>query len=136
MQLPNHDPYLNTAKRTIQNKKYKGLYQEKHKHKDEHTPKSKSFFSQKVDINRLLNLSEGTMNLILFIAFLVIPYTVGIAFIFVVIAKASLDTFKDIHTNEYALYWAIGYEVIALIIILLVIKSAIRFHSLQKKSNS
>ena len=128
MNNPTHDPYLDTAKRSIKNRRYKELSQEKEKPK---TKKSESFLTQKVNINELLNLPEGTMNLLLFIAFLLIPYIVGVIFIFVVIARASLDTFTEIHTGEYALYWAIGYEIIAATIILLIIKSAINFNRLQ-----
>lgn len=131
MEPSTHDPYLATAKRSLKDKQYKELHQTKEKKSHEKRTK-KSFLTQKVNINDLLNLPEGTMNLLLFIAFLVVPYTVGIIFIFVVIARASLDTFKGIHTSEYALYWAIGYEVIASILILLIIKSAISFRRFQK----
>ena len=123
-----HDPYLDTAKRSIKNRRYKELSQEKEKPKKR---KSESFLTQKVNINELSNLPEGTMNLLLFIAFLLIPYIVGIVFIFVVIAHVNLNTFTKIYTNEYLLYWAIGYEIVAATIILLIIKSAINFHRLQ-----
>ena len=123
-----HDPYLDTAKRSIKNKLYKELSQEKEKPKKKN---SESFLTQKVNINELLNLPEETVGLLLFIAFILIPYIVGVIFIFVVIARASLDIFTKIHTNEYFFYWAIGYEIVATTIILLIIKSAINFHQLQ-----
>ena len=128
MNTPTHDPYLDTAKRSIKNRRYKELSQEKKKPKKKN---SESFLRQKVNINELLNLSEGITNLLLFIAFLLIPYIVGIVFIFVVIAHVNLNTFTKIYTNEYLLYWAIGYEIIATTIILIIIKSAINFHRFQ-----
>ncbi len=55
---------------------------------------------------------------------------IGIGFIFFIIAQANLDAFRGININEYSVFWAIGYEVIASILLLLIVKSAIRFKRL------
>lgn len=123
MPFQTHDPYLNTVKREINDKYYKERKQLM-EHKDK---KSKSFLSQKVHLRDFINLNEGTLNIVAFIAFVVIPYLTGIAFIFLLIANANFDTFKNININDYLIYWTIGYELLAMLLILLIIKSAINF---------
>ena len=126
MPFKTHDPYLNTVKRDINDKYYK----QRKQHLEERinqNQKPKSFLSHKIYLRDFINLPEGTLNLIVFIAFVVIPYIAGIAFIFFLIANANFDTFKDININDYLIYWTIGYEILAMILMLFVIKSAIIF---------
>jgi hypothetical protein len=126
--MPNsiHDPYLNTVKRNLKDKYYKN----KKATIEKSTQKkrgSKSFLSQEIHLSDHLNLSENTTNTLLFSAFLLLPYIIGILFIFLIIARANLSTFQEIHINQYFIYWAIGYEVLASILMLVIIKSAIGF---------
>ena len=125
MPFQTHDPYLNTIKREISDKYYKNR---KQRIENEHQ-KGKSFLSQKVHIHNFINLNEGTLNIVIFIAFVVIPYITGIAFIFLLIANANYKTFENINLNpsDYLIYWTIGYELLAMLLILLIIKSAISF---------
>ena len=118
-----HDPYLNTVKRSLEDKKYKELQVKKRTKVD-------NFLKKKFEITDYIQLPEGLANMLFFIAFLVVPYIVGISFIFIVIARASLDTFWEININEYSVYWAIGYEVIASFLLFIIIKSAITFRKL------
>jgi hypothetical protein len=118
-----HDPYLNTVKRSLEDKKYKELQVKKRTQVD-------NFLKKKFEITDYIQLPEGLANMLFFIAFLVVPYIVGISFIFIVIARASLDTFWEININEYSVYWAIGYEVIASFLLFIIIKSAITFRKL------
>ena len=124
METLTHDPYLNTAKRNLKDKKYKELQEKKRNKRDE-------FLKKKFEITDYINLPEGVANIIFFIAFLVIPYIVGITFIFIIIAKASIETFSSMHINEYSIYWAIGYEVIASLLLFIIIKSAISFRRVE-----
>ncbi|NOZ91090.1 MAG: hypothetical protein GXO60_07390 [Epsilonproteobacteria bacterium] len=121
MELLTHDPYLDTIKRTLEDKKYKELY------KKEKNNKIKKFMKQELDITNYISLPKGLANMIFFIGFLVVPYIVGIAFIFFIIAQASFDIFLGINIKEYPVYWAIGYEVIATLLLLIIVKSAINF---------
>jgi hypothetical protein len=118
-----HDPYLNTVKRSLEDKKYKELQVKKRSQVD-------NFLKKKFEITDYIQLPEGVANMLFFIAFLVIPYIVGISFIFIVIARASLDTFWGMNINAYSIYWAIGYEVIASFLLFIIIKSAITFRKL------
>ena len=126
MPFKTHDPYLNTVKREIKDKYYKERKQYMSDKRNERKV-SKSFLSQKVYLHNFINLPEGTLNLLLFIAFVVIPYVAGLAFIFFLIANANFDTFDDININDYLIYWTIGYELLAFILMILVIFSAIKF---------
>lgn len=126
MPFQTHDPYLNTVKRNINDKYYKGRkqYVEKNINKEQ---ESKGFLSQKIYFSDFSNLDEGVLNILVFIAFVLIPYIAGLAFIFILIAHANFNTFKDININDYLIYWTIGYETLAFILMLFVIKSAISF---------
>lgn len=115
-----HDPYLNAVKRNLEDKKYKELQFKKKTQVD-------NFLKKKFEITDYITLPEGIANILFFISFLVIPYIVGISFVFIVIARASLDIFSELNSNEYFIYWAIGYEVIASFLLFLIIKSAITY---------
>ncbi len=120
-----HDPYLNTVQRALKEKEYKLKHLQAKEKKT--LKKSKSFLLQRFSISELINLPEGTGNLLFFVAFILIPYIVGVSFIFVTIAGINVETFKRINIEEYTIYWAIGYEIIAFMLLMLIVKSAISF---------
>jgi len=119
MKTLTHDPYLNTVKRNLKDKKYKELQEKKRN-------KTDNFLKKKFEITDYINLPEGVANIIFFISFLVIPYIVGITFIFIIIAKASIE-----NIDGYPVYWSIGYEVIASFLLFIIIKSAISFRRVE-----
>jgi len=122
-----NDPYLKTVKRSLKDKKL----QVQKRNKIEKRNKTDNFFKKKFEITDYINLPEGVANILFFIAFLVIPYIVGITFIFIVIAKASIETFSNMNINEYSISWAIGYELIASLLLFIIIKSAISFRRVE-----
>jgi hypothetical protein len=126
MENKTHDPYLNTAQRSLQNRYYREQ-KIKQQERDSIAKSPKSFLSQNINISDYINLSENSINTIIFSAFLLIPYITGIIFIFLIIAKANIKIFQEIDIDEYFVYWSIGYEILASIMILLIIKSAINF---------
>jgi len=127
-----HDPYLNTVKREMEDKQCRIRNQNRDKQREEN--KNRSFLSQKLYLTDFINLPEGTLNLVLFIAFVIIPYIAGLAFIFFLIANANFDTFENININinDYLIYWTIGYELLAFTLMLFVIKSAINFKKIKQ----
>ena len=127
MPFKTHDPYLNTVIREMEDKQCRIRNQNRDKQREEN--QNRSFLSQKLYLSDFINLPEGTLNLLLFIAFVIIPYIAGLAFIFFLIANANFDTFENININinDYLIYWTIGYELLAFTIILFLIKSAINF---------
>lgn len=121
MKILTHDPYLNTVKRSLEDRKYKELY------KKEKENNEKNFMNQEFDITNYIHLSKEMANIVLLVGFVIIPYIVGIGFIFFIIAKANLNIFLGMNIKEYLIYWAIGYEVIATLLLVTIIKSAISF---------
>jgi hypothetical protein len=121
-----YDPYLDTVKRSLQDRYYK---EQKKQREHTITEKPKGFFSQEINLSNYIKLSENSINTIVLSAFIILPYITGLLFIFVVIAKANVAIFNEIDINEYFVYWSIGYEVLASILILIIIKSAISFKS-------
>jgi len=119
-----HDPYLNTVKRSLKDKRYKELHDKKIKNTND-------FLKKKFEITDYINLPEGLANIVFFISFLIIPYIVGITFIFIIIAKASIETFSNINIDGYPVYWSIGYEVIASLLLFIIIKSAISYRRVE-----
>ena len=132
MPFKTHDPYLNTVKREMEDKQCRIRNQNRDKQREEN--KNRSFLSQKLYLTDFINLPEGTLNLVLFIAFVIIPYIAGLAFIFFLIANANFDTFENININinDYLIYWTIGYELLAFTLMLFVIKSAINFKKIKQ----
>jgi len=115
-----NDPYLNTARLTIKNEQYKNLYIKKRR--------DRSFLKQEVDIGNYLFGSKETSLIVFIILFLSIPYTLGVFFVFIFISKFKFYVFIKLNYN-FSLFWAIGYEVLASILLLFILKSAITFNS-------
>ena len=126
MPFQTHDPYLNTVKREIDDKYYRHRKEIIAKRGDKNR-QAKGFLSQKVSLSNFINLDESTLNILGFIAFAVVPYITGITLIFLVIANANFDIFESINIKDYFIFWSIGYEFLAVLLILLIIKSAISF---------
>ena len=126
MENRTHDPYLNTAQRSLQDRYYKEQ-KFRQQEKNSRVKPPKSFLSQNINISNYLNLSENSTNTIIFSAFLLVPYVTGLIFIFLIIAKANIKIFHEINIDEYFVCWSIGYEILASIMIILIIKSAITF---------
>lgn len=60
--------------------------------------------------------------------FLTLPYFVGTVFLFFYAAKADFDLFFELDIlNNYLLTWAVGYEFLATVSLLLIFKNAISY---------
>ncbi len=123
-----NDPYLNTVKMSLADKRIKELY------KKNKNSKKDSFLSKKISITDYINISEDIASIVFIIAFLVVPYGVGVLFVFVIFTKNSIDIFRRINIDEYYILWSIGYEIIALFLLLIIFKSAIEFNLRRLKS--
>jgi len=90
---------------------------------------SKKFTQQEVTFhNTPLFFPEGFEKLFLLIYFITLPYIVGLIFLFFYIAEGQPKLFSSLNEeSSFILTWAIGYEILAGIIILFIIKSAISF---------
>ena len=77
---------------------------------------------------------EGFEKIFLLIYFIILPYIAGLIFLFFYVAEGSIELFLSINDeSSFLLTWTIGYEIIAAIIILSIIKMAIGFANASRK---
>jgi hypothetical protein len=113
------DPYRNAIKRTLEEKesiKRRKNYLEKNNHQE-----SEAFLDQSVE------LPESVNNVVGLGMFALLPYIIGVLFIFLIIAQANIETYRKTDMNSFFLAWTIGYEVIATVLLLAIFKSALSF---------
>jgi len=91
--------------------------------------KSNSFAKQEVDLTETpLFFPAGFEKVFLAIYFVALPYITGLLFLFFYVAEGKAELFLSLNDeSSFILTWAIGYEIIATLILLLIIKSAITF---------
>jgi len=98
--------------------------------------KSSKFSEQEVDLSETpLFFPEGYEKLFLAIYFVSLPYIAGLLFQFFYIADGKKELFLSLNEqSSFILTWAIGYEIIATIILLYIIKMAISFANDSRKA--
>jgi hypothetical protein len=89
----------------------------------------KKFTEQEVTFDDTpLFFPEGFEKIFLFIYFISLPYITGLLFLFFYVAEGKEELFLSLNEqSSFILTWAIGYEFLAGLAILLIIKSAITF---------
>jgi hypothetical protein len=89
----------------------------------------KSFSQQQVELQNIpLFFISGFEKLFLAIYFISLPYIAGLFFLFFHIAKGKPEVFLSLNDeSSFILTWAIGYEIIATLILLYIAKSAVSF---------
>jgi len=91
----------------------------------------KSFIYQEISIESFPLLPEGYEKIALFIYILLLPYIAGLIFLFTYVSKWDYNIYLSLNSSHsYMLTWCIGYEIIAGITLLVIIKNAI-FYSLR-----
>lgn len=108
-----------------------------------HLPKeklirSKRFSQQKVDLAKTpLFFPEGYEKIFLLIYFITLPYLAGLMFLFFYVAEVKPEIFLSLNkTSSYILTWAIGYEIIAAIVLLWIVKTAVGFANESRESGA
>ncbi|MBD3791083.1 MAG: hypothetical protein IE918_02870 [Campylobacterales bacterium] len=75
----------------------------------------------------------GLEKLFLLIYCVSLPYIAGLLFLFIYVAKSEYETFLTlVQESSFFMTWAIGYEILAVLILLYIVKMAITF-SIQNK---
>ena len=89
----------------------------------------KKFTEQEVTFDDTpLFFPEGFEKIFLFIYFISLPYITGLLFLFFYVAEGKEELFLSLNEqSSFILTWAIGYEFLAGLAILLIVKSAISF---------
>ena len=71
---------------------------------------------------------KGLEKIFLFIYFVSLPYLTGLGLLFFYIGNGSLSLFASLNTDaSYILTWIIGYEFLAILTLLWILKKAIEF---------
>ncbi len=98
--------------------------------------KSSKFSQQEVDLSGTpLFFPDGYEKLFIAIYFVSLPYIAGLLFQFFYIADGRKELFLSLNEqSSFILTWAIGYEIIATIILLFIIKMAISFANDSRKA--
>ena len=89
----------------------------------------KSFSSQKVDLSDYLVAPEGYEGIVYTIYFLVIPYIVGLIFLFLFVAGGDFANFKlmEMKASAFLIVWMIGYEIVATLLLVGIFISFLRY---------
>ena len=92
--------------------------------------KSTSFTQQQVQLSdSMLFFPRGYENIFLALYAILLPYITGILFLLIFIAKGDLGIFSSLNDQAMFFYsWCIGYECLAAIALLMILKSAVMFH--------
>ena len=96
------------------------------RHNNKNDDENVSFLNQNVDLVDSIMFPEGYENFMLAIYFLTVPYItgiIGLLFIFFYIGKGDTTTFLALNDDyPFLVAWAIGYEMLAAIILLWIAK--------------
>ncbi|TNF43872.1 MAG: hypothetical protein EP216_03060 [Epsilonproteobacteria bacterium] len=96
---------------------------------------SKKFTQKNVDLAETpLFFPEGFEKIFLAIYFVTLPYIAGLLFLFFYVAEGSIELFLSLNEEQaFMLTWAIGYEIIAALIMLWIVKMSISFANESRK---
>ncbi len=95
-----------------------------------------TFASQEVEVKDYIISPEGWEGIMLSFYFLSIPYIVGILFLFLVIARGDMDNFLVFDITAFFIVWAIGYEIVASLLLIGIFISYIKYMSNDKPIQS
>ena len=124
--MPTKNHYLNTKNIHRSASKDRGLQ-----------TKPQKYTQQNINFSDTpLFFPAGLERIFLFIYVVTLPYIAGLTFLFFYIANGNYKVFLSLSdTNSYILTWAIGYEILAATILLVIMKNAISF-SLKSSNRS
>jgi len=103
-------------------------------------PKNKhmNYMQQDVDLKKtpFLFFPPGKEMLFLGIYFVTLPYITGLIFLFFYVSEGKASTFGAVSVDSnFFLVWTIGYELLAALSIILIVKNAI-FFSIKNSSRA
>ena len=87
------------------------------------------FAQQEVDLtDSPLYFAEGFEKIFLALYIIALPYITGLLFLFFYVADGKAELFLSLNEDSsFILTWSIGYEILAALTLLWIIKSAISF---------
>lgn len=109
-----------------------------HRNQPKKFKSSNNFTQKEVDLAETpLFFPVGYEKIFLAIYFVTLPYIAGLLFLFFYVAEGSVDLFLSLNEEQaFMLTWAIGYEIIAALTLLWIVKMSIQFTKENRRSNS
>jgi len=106
-----------------------------HRNKPKKFTSATKFSQKEVDLAETpLFFPEGFEKLFIAIYFVTLPYIAGLLFLFIYVAEGNVDLFLSLNDEQaFMLTWAIGYEIIAAMILLWIFKMSISFANENRK---
>lgn len=105
--------------------------QKREKKKSQKRPKS--YGQKEVDFSEILPLPDGYEKLFLILYFITIPYAVGLLFLFLFVAGGDFTSFIGLDIAMFVAVWAIGYEVVAAISLIVIFYKMFQFNRAVKE---
>ena len=78
-----------------------------------------AFLNREFDYRDYIFAPEGYEGIMLFLYIMIIPYLVALVFLFLFIAKSSYQLFLSFDLTSFLIIWAIGYEICAILAIII-----------------
>ena len=76
------------------------------------------FFQKSLDYRDFVFSPEGYEGIVLALYILILPYLMGLLFLFLFVAEASYEYFLQFNLASFFVIWAIGYEACAALILI------------------
>jgi len=76
------------------------------------------FFQKSLDYRDFVFSPEGYEGIVLALYILILPYLMGLLFLFLFVAEASYEYFLQFNLTSFFVIWAIGYEACAALILI------------------
>jgi len=92
-----------------------------------HKKKSGSFTQQEIHLSDFPIAPKGYESIAYFLYALFLPYTAGYLFLYLILARVSFVDNPFLGTDNFLIVWMIGYEVIAVIALLWILKLFLSF---------
>lgn len=91
------------------------------------TVNAEDFGSQTVNFSNFALIPDGHEKLFLSFYFMLVPYLTGLLFLFIFVAHSSITNFTSLDLTTFFIVWAIGYEIVASTILIIIFYSAFTF---------
>jgi hypothetical protein len=101
--------------------------------KEARKKKTDSFATQEVELKDYIISPEGWEGIMFAFYFLTLPYVTGVIFLFLFVAQADMHNFLILDITHFFIVWAIGYEIVATVILILIFISYIRYIGRKEK---
>lgn len=88
--------------------------------------KEQGFASKKVDFSNYLIVPRGYEEIAYTLYFILIPYVVGLTFLFFYVAEGAYTNFSLLDLTSFLIVWAIGYEITGAVILFFIFISFIK----------